>query len=289
MKPVAFDYARPETVDEALDLLSEHGSDAVLLAGGMSLGPMLNLRLVKPAIVIDIGRIAGLDTVMSGWDPVMTGASLCQSAAMGNGDLMGAVPLLELALPWVGHVQTRNRGTLGGSVAHADPSAEIPLCLATMNGQVVLRSKRRKRTLPAREFFLGMLTTMRQADEMVIALEWPKREPGDGFGFEEMAQRHGDYAMTAAACRTRIREGALESITIGLAGVEDRPVVFEFDEFSSDPPDDPDLPGELADFVTQDIEPLSDQAASAGYRRELARILAQRVVRQAIGNALEAP
>lgn len=288
MKPVAFDYARPETQEEALDLLAEFGSDAVLLAGGMSLGPMLNLRLVKPSMVVDIGGIAELGGFGTIAGTVATGALLRQSDAMGNRDLVSALPLLGLALPWVGHVQTRNRGTLGGSIAHADPSAEIPLCLATLNGQVALRSRRGRRRVAARDFFLGILTTSRGPDEMVVALEWPEAGPGEGFGFEEIAQRHGDFAIAASACRARIEDGALTGITVGLAGVEDRPVVFEFDEFSSEPPDDPDLPNELAEFVSQGIEPLSDHAASASHRRMLARGLVRRTMIDAIAAAGEA-
>jgi len=289
MKPVAFDYARPETQEETLELLTEYGSDAVLLAGGMSLGPMLNLRLVKPSMVVDIGRVSGLATFGAVAGTVATGALMRQSDAMDNRDLVSALPLLSLALPWVGHVQTRNRGTLGGSIAHADPSAEIPLCLATLNGRVALRSRRGRRSVGARDFFLGMLTTARGPDEMVVALEWPEAGPGEGFAFEEIAQRHGDFAIAASACRARIEDGALTGITVGLAGVEDRPVVFEFDEFSSDPPDDPDLPGELAEFISQDIEPLSDHAASAAHRRMLARNLARRTVIAAIRDAQVAP
>jgi len=289
MKPVAFDYARPETQEEALDLLAEYGSDAVLLAGGMSLGPMLNLRLVKPSMVVDIGGVTGLGAFGAVAGTVATGALMRQSDAMENRDLVSALPLLSLALPWVGHVQTRNRGTLGGSIAHADPSAEIPLCLATLNGRVALRSRRGRRSVAARDFLLGMLTTARGPDEMVVALEWPEAGTGEGFAFEEIAQRHGDFAIAASACRARIEDGALTGITVGLAGVEDRPAVFEFDEFSSDPPDDPDLPDELAEFISQGIEPLSDYAASAAHRRMLARNLARRTVIAAINRAQEAP
>ena len=284
MKPVAFDYARPGTEAEALDLLAELGGDAVVMAGGMSLGPMLNLRLVKPAMVVDIGGIGELAAVESNAGTVTTGAVLRQSDAMANGDLMGLLPLLELALPWVGHVQTRNRGTLGGSIAHADPSAEIPLSLATLDGQVVLRSKRGGRRVPAREFFLGFLSTARAPDELVISLEWPKARPGEGFAFKEFAQRHGDFAIAAAACRVRIEEGAIGEFTIGLGGVEDRPIVLDLTEFEFQPADDPGFPDMVADMVDERIDPISDQAASAPQRRMLAR----RLARQTAVSALEA-
>ena len=288
MKPVAFDYSRPETEEETLGLLSEFGSDAVLLAGGMSLGPMLNLRLVKPSVVIDIGRVAGLNTVRVDAGTVSTGALLSQSDAMEDRNLISTVPLLGLALPWVGHVQTRNRGTLGGSVAHADPSAEIPLCLATLNGRVVLRSLRARRSVAAREFFLGFLTTARGPNEMVVALEWPKRISGEGFGFEEIAQRHGDFAIAAAACWAHIENGTVIDISVGLGGVEDRPIIFDLIEFALHAADDPNLPDAVAEIVSQRIEPLSDHTASASHRRMLARVLACRTTMAAINAAREA-
>ena len=282
MKPVAFDYARPGTEAEAVELLGELGGEAAVLAGGMSLGPMLNLRLVKPSMVVDIGGIADLAAIGGEGSTVTTGAALRQCDAMTSRELMELIPLLKLALPWVGHVQTRNRGTLGGSIAHADPSAEIPLCLATLNGQVVLRSKRGGRRVPARDFFLGFLSTARAPDELVISLEWPKAQPGEGFAFEEFAQRHGDFAIAAAACRVRVEEGAIAEFTLGLGGVEDRPIVFDLREFEFQPADDPGFPDVVADMVDERVDPISDQAASAPHRRMLARRLARRTAVSAL-------
>jgi 2-furoyl-CoA dehydrogenase FAD binding subunit len=284
MKPVAFDYARPDTTDEALELLAEHGSDAVLLAGGMTLGPMLNLRLVKPAVVVDIGRVAELGTIEALDGQISTGAAVVQRDALDSALLADAVPLLGRALPWVGHVQTRNRGTLGGSVAHADPSAEIPLSLVTLNGRVALRSRRRKRTVPAREFFLGMLTTARLPEEMVVALEWPRRLPGEGFAFEEIAQRHGDFAIAAVACRVRVDDGRLADIALGLGGVEDRPVVVELAELIGQPVDQA-LDEIAAGLVAERVDPLADHAASAAQRRALAQALTRRAMTKALREA----
>jgi len=178
VKPVAFDYHRPQTVSEAVALLAEHREEAAVLAGGMTLGPMLNLRLVRPHAVIDISRIPALQTVSLRPDVVATGAGLVQNDALGSDLIARELPLLVLALPWAGHFQTRNRGTLGGSVAHADPSAEIPLCLVVSGGAVVLQSRWRERRVPAREFFVGALMTQRRPDEMVTALEWPRGRAG---------------------------------------------------------------------------------------------------------------
>ncbi|WP_137390142.1 FAD binding domain-containing protein [Rhodoligotrophos defluvii] len=284
MKPVPFDYVRPETAEEAVALLAEFGGDAVLLAGGMSLGPMLNLRLVRPAVLIDIGRIGELSTVTAADGTMLTGAVLRQSQALANGELMRALPLLGLALPWVGHVQTRNRGTLGGSVAHADPSAEIPLVLATLGGHVHLRSRRGRRRIPARDFFLGMLTTARSPEEMVLALEWPQQSAGEIFAFREVAQRHGDFAVAAVACRALLDHGSLREITVGIGGVEDRPVVFLPADYAGASAGAA-LAENIAAEVAARLDPLSDHVASAGQRRALARTL----VRRALVDAFTAP
>src|SRR5262249_38990017 len=155
--------------------------------------PMLNLRLARPRAVIDITRVPGLDKIETHDGRLATGAALTQAEALESDVIRRDIPLLALALPWVGHFQTRNRGTLGGSIAHADPSAEIPLCLVVSDGTIVLRSRRRERRVRAEKFFLGMLTTARQPDELVVALEWPRAPAEAGHGFEEVSQRHGDF------------------------------------------------------------------------------------------------
>jgi 2-furoyl-CoA dehydrogenase FAD binding subunit len=286
MKPVAFDYVRPDTVEETLGLMAEMGSDAVLLAGGMSLGPMLNLRLVRPSTVIDIGRIGELGTIDVAAATLSTGAAVRQRVAQDSGEIVRDIPLLAAALPWVGHMQTRNRGTLGGSVAHADPSAEVPLCLATLNGRVVLRSRRRTRAVAAREFFLGMLTTARAPEEMVVGLEWPRRSPGEGVAFEELSQRHGDFAIAAVACRVRVDKGRAHDISLGVGGVEDRPVVVDLSDFEGGDINE-DLIESVVNAVGEQLDPLNDHAASAEQRRSLARSLSRRTLRAAIADATE--
>src|SRR5262245_23668932 len=204
MKPVAFDYYRPQAVSEVTALLSQKGDEAAILAGGMTLGPMLNLRVVRPRAVIDISRIEALKTISVKSQVMVTGAGVIQNHALSSHVIATEIPLLAMALPWVGHFQTRNRGTLGGSVAHADPSAEIPLCLVVSGGTIVLRSQRRERRVRAEKFFLGMLTTARQPDELVVGLEWPRAPADAGHAFEEVSQRHGDFAICVAACRIRL-------------------------------------------------------------------------------------
>ncbi len=285
MKPVAFEYCRPDTLAEALDLLAERREDAVVLAGGMSLGPMLNLRMVRPKTVIDISRVRGINDVDQHRDRLIIGATLVQADALESAVIGEALPLLALALPWVGHFQTRNAGTLGGSVAHADPSAEIPLSLVTSDASVVLRSRRRERRVRAREFFVGALTTVRQPDELLVALDWPRAPADAGHAFEEIAQRHGDFAIAAAACEIRL-DGAdrIAALALGLGGVEDRPIAVDTAAFAGRAAD-PSTARELAHHICDALDPMADHAASADYRRALARVLTERVVLRAADDA----
>jgi len=183
-----------------------------------------------------------------------------------------------LALPWAGHFQTRNAGTLGGSVAHADPSAEIPLCAGVGDATFVLRSRRRERRVRAREFFTGALSTVRQPDELLVAIDWPRAPADAGHAFEEIAQRHGDFAIAAAACAVRF-DGAdrIAALSLGLGGVEDRPVAVDTAAFVGRSPD-AETAQALAHYISESVEPMEDHTASADYRRALAQVLIERVV-----------
>jgi 2-furoyl-CoA dehydrogenase FAD binding subunit len=284
VKPVAFDYHRPGTVPEAVALLSELREEAAVLAGGMTLGPMLNLRMVRPRAVIDISRLSEIKTISPTSHAVVTGAGVVQRDALRSELIAREVPLLTMALPWVGHFQTRNRGTLGGSVAHADPSAEIPLCLVVCGGSVALRSRRRERRVPAREFFLGALTTQRRPDEIVTALEWPRAAPDAGHAFAEIAQRHGDFAIAAAACQLRLgRDNRLEALSLGLGGVESRPVAIDVNGFLGRPANE--VAAGLSEHAAACVTPMADHSASADYRLALTRVLVQRVIEEAVADA----
>jgi aerobic carbon-monoxide dehydrogenase medium subunit len=246
---------------------------------------MLNLRMVRPKTVIDISRLSGLDRIDIRGDRVVTGATLVQADALESPVIRDALPLLARALPWVGHFQTRNAGTIGGSVAHADPSAEIPLCLVVNDAIVVLRSKRRERRLRAREFFLGALTTARQPDELVVAIDWPRAPRDAGHAFEEIAQRHGDFAIAAAACTLRLDAGGgIASLPLGLGGVEDRPIIVDTMEFVGRQADTRTAKA-IALYVKESVDPMEDHSASADYRRALAQVLAERVVLRAAEEA----
>lgn len=278
MKPAPFDYVRAESTEEALAEMAGAGDDAAILAGGLSLVAMMNMRLARPQILVDINGLAELATIKAreGW--LETGALLRQADAMATRELADAVPLLARALPNVGHFQTRSRGTLAGSVAHADPSAEIPLCLAVIGGEVKLASKRGSRRVAARTFAEAALVTRREPDEMIVALCWPVRDSREGVAFSEVCQRHGDFAIVAAAARVAVA-GSGFACTLGLGGVEDRPRVFECDRIDT---------VQLDDFVAEcvaELSPMQDPKADAAYRAHLARHLGRQVLAEAAAEA----
>jgi 2-furoyl-CoA dehydrogenase FAD binding subunit len=284
VKPVAFDYHRPETVPEALTLISMIRDEAAVLAGGMTLGPMLNMRLVRPRAVIDISRIQALKSISVKGNLVVTGTGVVQSDALRSEVIGRELPLLAMALPSVGHFQTRNRGTLGGSVAHADPSAEIPLCLSICGGTVVLQSRRRERRVRVSDFFLGALATARQADEMITALEWPRTPPGTGCAFAEIAQRKGDFAIAAAGCCVRLGpDGRLVELSLGLGGVENRPVAVDVRSFCGRAPER--VGGDLVEHAHASVTAMDDHAASAEFRLALTRVLVAQVFEEAVAKA----
>ena len=285
MKPAPFEYCRADTLDEALELAAEFGADAAVLAGGMSLGPMLNMRLARPAAVIDINQVEALAVIRKSEGGLETGALCRQVDALGSALVGGFAPLLAEALPFVGHFQTRNRGTLGGSVCHADPSAEIPLALLTQGGQIVLHRKGRARAVPAEAFFEGIFATAREPEEIVTALRWPRSGEGTGHAFAEIAQRHGDFAIAAVAATARLdRGGAVAALSLGLGGVEDRPRLADLSDFAGAPAT-PATAAEAAALAADRADPIEDPKASGRYRRQLVRVLGARALERAMERA----
>ena len=270
MKPAPFDYLRADDEDEALAALAEAGDDARLLAGGQTLMPMLNMRLVEPAVLIDITQLPGRAGIDDDGSVIEVGAATTQAEFLAWPGLARRAPLLAEALPLLGHVQTRSRGTVCGSIAFADPSAELPLCLATLGGEVVLRSRAGTRTLAAREFQTGMLSTACREDEMVVAVRFPAAEPDAGHAFAEFARRHGDFAIVAVAAIA----GA-NRITIGVGGVAERPVVRDWPALDGSALDD------ALNELAWSLDAADDAQASARYRRELVRGLGRRTVQAA--------
>jgi 2-furoyl-CoA dehydrogenase FAD binding subunit len=271
MKPRPFDYARPETAEEAVALLAEYGDDARILAGGQSLVPMLNLRLIEAKVLIDISRIAELDAITDRGGVVEIGAAVTQNKLMAWPQLRDRLPLVAAALPFVGHFQTRNKGTVCGSIAHADPSSELPLALAVLGGEVVLRGKRGERVVAAADFQKDMLTTARAADELIVAVRFPAGG-GSGVAFREVARRHGDFAIIAVAAAAT----GSETVQLGVGGMAGRPMVQRI--ATSDAP-------AIAETVArwaEDLEGYEDLHASAAMRRDIFRKLGPLVVTEAM-------
>jgi len=259
MKPARFEYIRPDTLEEALVVLAESGDDAKVLAGGQSLVPAMNMRLVRPAVVVDLNHVDGLDAVSN-----ETGSFSVQALVRQSDRRLLEHRLLSEALPHVGHFVTRNRGTVVGSVAHADPAAELPLCLVLLEGTVLARSPRGERVIPAGSFFLGPYTTALAPDELVVETRWPLPAESDGFAFEELTQRAGDFALAMAAAQVR---GA--SIRVVVGSVTPTPTVLEVD---------PDRPGASA---AAQVEPWGSIHASPAYLKQLVKVLVDRAVSRA--------
>jgi 2-furoyl-CoA dehydrogenase FAD binding subunit len=268
MKPRPFDYIRPDTIEEAVSLLAEFGDDARILAGGQSLVPMLNLRIVEAAALIDISRIGALDTIHDRGDTIEVGAAVTQNQLLAWLQLADKLPLVAAALPHVGHFQTRNKGTVCGSIAHADPSSEIPLALAVLGGEVVLKSKRGERVLAAGDFQQDMLTTARAGDELVTAVRFPKAN-GPGVAFREVARRHGDFAIVAVAALAEDKN----MVRLGVGGVAGKPLVHRIAVKDGD--------DAIAAWANE-LEGYEDLHASAAMRRDLFRNLAPLVAKEAI-------
>jgi 2-furoyl-CoA dehydrogenase FAD binding subunit len=270
VKPPAFDYVRAESIEEALDVLAQEGADARVLAGGQTLIPMLNMRMARPSVVIDIMRLPSLARIDNAEGTIRVGAAVRQREVESHADLMSQQPLLAAALPWVGHAQTRNRGTICGSVAHADPSAELPLVLIALGGEIELRSRQQSRRVAAESFFTGIMSTDCAADEMIEAVRFPTARPGTGYAFREIGRRHGDFAIVACA-------GVVDAHTARLAigGVADRPTVRDLP-----------LPGDTAlddalDAFAWQLDARDDLHATAEYRRQLVRRLGRQTLQEA--------
>lgn len=271
MKPASFDYLRPETPEEAVAALDEFGGDARILAGGQSLMPMLNMRLARPKLLVDIARLAPFSEVRVAQGAFVVGAAVTQAALQARPTLREEAPLLALALPWVGHYQTRNRGTICGSIAHADPSAELPLCLLALGGEVVLRSRRGRRSVAAEDFLVGMLSTARHDDELIEAVRFPLQRPGAGTAFREVAQRHGDFALVACAA-----VASADGIRFAVGGVAPRPMARDWPAGLEGGA----LDDALNDFAWE-LGAIDDAHASARYRRELVRRIGRAVIEEA--------
>jgi 2-furoyl-CoA dehydrogenase FAD binding subunit len=270
MKPARFDYIRAETLSEAHTALAEDGNDARVIAGGQTLLPMLSMRLARPKVLIDIMHLPELQKIKAVGSVIRIGAAVRQAELLAWPELAKSQPLLAAALPWVGYAQTRNRGTVCGSVAHADPSAEIPLALIALDGTIELSSRRRRRTVSAADFFTGMMSTARDGTELIEAVTVPAGRRGLGYAFQEFGRRHGDFAIVACAA-----VAAQNGIRIAVGGVADRPTRRDFPALDGSALDD------ALDAFAWELDARDDLHATARYRRELVRRMGRATIEEA--------
>lgn len=287
MKPPRFDYVAPRSVEEALGLLGRHGEQARLLAGGQSLVPLLNFRLVRPAYLVDLNDVPGLAGIAAADGHLVIGAMTRQRAVETSALVRERCPLLAEAMPQIGHVQIRNRGTIGGSLAHADPAAELPAVMAALGGQLMLRSTGGQRVLSPEQFFVGYLTTAAAPDEILVEVRLPVASPRTGSAFLEVSRRHGDFALVGVAATVTVDEaGVCTGATVALTGVGPAPVVArEAVRALVGVTPAPPAFEEVGRRAAAGVHPDGDLHASSEYRKDLAGVLTRRALARAAERA----
>lgn len=290
MKSAPFEYFAPTSVEETLSLLDEHGFDAKLLAGGQSLVPTMNFRLAQPAVIIDLNRVSKLSYIRNGSaDGLQIGAMIRQSELERNQLIAKHAALIKETMPHVAHPQIRNRGTVGGSLAHADPAAELPAVMVALNARFHLRSQDDDRWVDAREFFIDLYTPDLSPEEIMTEIVIPPLPPNSGWAFQEVARRHGDFALVGVAVHVTLDgEGVCQDASIVLLSAGNTPIQASQAAQA--------LLGEKADAkriknaadvaAHKDIEPPSDMHASQAFRRQLAAVLTERALTQAFERAV---
>jgi aerobic carbon-monoxide dehydrogenase medium subunit len=289
MKLPPFDYEAPETAAEAIELLAEHEDEASVLAGGQSLIPLLALRLARPTVLIDINgvpELAGISAV-DGW--LAIGATTREYVAEDSPAVADTVPLLAAALPFIGHEAIRSRGTIGGSLAHGDPAAELPAVARALDAELVVRSRSGERVIPVADWFDGYLTTARRPDELLVEVRFPAARQGTGTSFLEVARRHGDFAIVGLATSLTLSDGKISDARLAFAGMSDVPVrATEAESVLIGERPSAELFDEAAGRAIADIDPPSDLHGSPEYRKKVAATLARRGLRAAVDRAASA-
>jgi aerobic carbon-monoxide dehydrogenase medium subunit len=286
MKLPPVEYEAPATVAEAVDLLARHQDEASVLAGGQSLIPLLALRLARPAVLIDINGLDELSGVSAsdGW--VAVGAMTREYVAEESATVAAAVPLLAAALPLIGHEAIRSRGTIGGSLAHADPAAELPAVARALDAEFVVRSGAGDRVVPAADWFEGYLTTARRPDEVLVEVRFPAAGPDTGAAFREVARRHGDFAIVGLAASLTLADGAISDARLAFSGVADVPVrAAEAEDLLAGERPTPELFEEAARRAASGIDPPADLHGSSEYRKKVAATLVRRGLQAAADSA----
>jgi len=290
MKPAPFEYFAPVELQEALDLLERYGDEAKILAGGQSLMPLMNLRLARPGLIIDINRLSSLDTITVTPEGGLTIGALTRQRALERSKIVQEQnPILAAAMPLIGHFQIRNRGTIGGSLVHADPAAELPAVSLLLGAEFLLRSKSAVRVVPAAEFFLSYLTTAIRPAELLTEIRLPKWPSGEAWAVQEIARRKGDFALIGVALRAELdAEETIQKAVIVMFGVDSKPLRMERAEAI--------LKGrriseaflrELSGVVAEELQPDSDIHASAAYRKEVGGVLVRRALESALAKVKE--
>ncbi|GAA4371429.1 FAD binding domain-containing protein [Nocardioides caricicola] len=266
MKPAPFDYRRPGTLAEAVAALAGE-PDAKVLAGGQSLVPLLSMRLAAPSLLVDINGVSGLDRIEVTEGGCRVGALARHAAVLASEDVRRVQPLVPMALAHVAHATIRNRGTTVGSIVHADAAAEMPMVLSLLGGHVEVEGPAGRRTIHADDLYVGPLESSLAHDEIAVSAFFPALAPGAGVGFEEIARRHGDYALVGVAA---LAHG--DSLKVGYLSVSDVPTVVDLSGVAD---------ADLGEAALEKLEPMGDIHASAAYRAQLVRVLTERVVRSA--------
>jgi aerobic carbon-monoxide dehydrogenase medium subunit len=287
VKPAGFDYYAPRSLEDALRILGDGGRDGRVLAGGQSLMPMLNCRILSPAVLVDINRIDTLNRLHVGTDSLNVGALARHADLLRNAHVCDGWPLLAEATAQVAHPAIRNRGTVCGSVSHNDPSAEHPSVLVTLDGTIVIAGSAGRRELPAEEFFTGMLSTALEPGEMVVELRYPRPPAGTGAAFVEFARRLGDFAIAGAAAMLTMRNGVCEQARLTIVGMGEGPFRARAAEEVLTarriaPKESKDAFAEAAAKVTAAVDPVDDVHASSSYRRHLAGVMTVRALETAL-------
>lgn len=278
MKAAAFAYARATSVMNALELLAVHGDKAKVLSGGQSLMPAMNLRLISPDIVIDICELAELRGIVVKGNVLIIGALTRHVDLQRSAEVAACLPLLRDAIAHVAHPAIRNRGTIGGSLAHADPASELPACMVVLDATIVVRGPDGERRIAAAEFFKGIYETALSPQELLVAIELPVAPAGSTYFFQELARRHGDYAIVGLAAQAVVRGGTFADLRLGFFAVGDRPLLATAAGKLINVFVTPASLAQAAAALVEELDPHEDQQASPAMRRHLAKVLLLRCV-----------
>jgi carbon-monoxide dehydrogenase medium subunit/2-furoyl-CoA dehydrogenase FAD binding subunit len=288
MKPAPFVYFDPESIEEVLYLLHQHGDEATILAGGQSLGPLLNMRLSTPQIIVDINRVTDLQYYKSDDTGLKIGAMTRQSTLEDDSNIKEIQPLLAASIPYIGHRSIRNRGTVGGSVAHADPAAEWPAIMLTLDGTILIQNSTSSRTVDASDFYISALTTDLKPDEMLAEIQIPSWSKTSGWSFVEFSRRHGDFAVLGVATQLTIENGQCTKSRIAIIGGGSIPIrTSKAESMLSGETITDELLKEVAEQASKEVDPASDMHASAEYRRHLTSVLVSTALRKAADRSNE--